>query len=305
MILPIAMAAVLLISAILFIVLYFVVVVKMFKNDNLAFGILSIIAFFIPLLNLFPFIWGWIKHKEWATTKLMAVWTVALLLPFVVVPIMGVSSALMIPQYLQQMTGSADVKFSNQQSSEKTLKMKLAKKKKNMKSTQKLAKKKKNAKSAQKLPGQNVDWSQRALALWQGGKYIDPTKAVNYWNRAISSKQNTAVAHSNRGLAYHELKQYRKAVQDYNSAVKLDPDYAAAYNNRGNSYYELTEYQLALNDFNQSLKLKPKYAKAHLNRGLVFYQMDKNVQACNDFQSSCDQGDCDGIKWAMKSGICK
>jgi len=190
------------------------------------------------------------------------------------------------------MTGSGDIKFSNQQSSENALKMKLAKKKK-------------NAKSARKLPEQNVDWSQKALALWQGGKYKDPTKAVNYWNRAISSKQNTAVAHSNRGLAYHELKQYQKAVEDYNSAVKLDPGYAAAYNNRGNSYYELTEYQLALNDFNQSLKLKPKYAKAHLNRGLVFYQMDKNGQACKDFQSSCDQGDCDGIKWAMKSGICK
>ena len=84
----------------------------------------------------------------------------------------------------------------------------------------------------------------------------------------------------------------------------MDPDYAAAYNNRGNSYYELTDYQLALNDFNQSLKIKPKYAKALLNRGLVFYQMDKNVQACKDFQSSCDQGDCDGIKWAIKSGIC-
>ena len=75
------------------------------------------------------------------------------------------------------------------------------------------------------------------------------------WNRAISSKQNTAAAYSNRGLAHHELKQYRKAVNDFNAAISKDPRYAAAYNNRGNSYYELNEYELALKDFNQSLKL--------------------------------------------------
>ena len=165
--------------------------------------------------------------------------------------------------------------------------------------------KNKNLKSTPKLPRQNVDWSQKALALWQGDKYKDPTEAVDYWNRAISSRQNTAIAYSNRGLAYHELKQYQRAVKDYNAAIKRDPGYAAAYNNRGNSYYELAKYQLALNDFNKSLKLEPQYAKAHLNRGLVYYQMDKEVQACQDFQSSCDQGDCDGIKWAMKNGICK
>jgi tetratricopeptide (TPR) repeat protein len=293
----IGMGIVLVIINILSLVFFFMVLVKLFKNEGALKGILGFFC------SIYTFIWGWLKHKQLGMTKIMAAWSILTVVGMVMVPVMGASSALMIPRYLQQMTGSKDVKFSNRQSSKKTLKMKLAKK--NMRSTQKLAQKKKNAKSAQKLAKQNVDWSQKALALWQDGKYQDPSKAVSYWNRAISSKQNTAVAHSNRGLAYHELKQYQKAVEDFNSAVKLDPDYAAAYNNRGNSYYELTEYQLALNDFNQSLKLKPKYAKAHLNRGLVFYQMDKNAQACEDFQSSCDQGDCDGIKWAMKSGICK
>lgn len=85
----------------------------------------------------------------------------------------------------------------------------------------------------------------------------------------------------------------------------MDPNYTAAYNNRGNSYYALNAYQQALQDFDQSLKLDPKYAKAYLNRGLVYYQLDKTGQACNDFQKSCDNGDCDGLKWAMKNGICK
>ncbi len=124
-----------------------------------------------------------------------------------------------------------------------------------------LARKNKNLKPTRKLPQQNVDWGQKALGLWQDDKYKDPNEAVDYWNRAILNQQNTVVAFSNRGLAYHELKQYQKAVKDYSAAIKRDPGYAAAYNNRGNSYYELTEYQLALNDFNQSLKLQPQKCK--------------------------------------------
>jgi hypothetical protein len=271
---------------ILCLVFFFVVLIKLFKNEGALKGILGFFC------SIYPFIWGWMKHKQLGMTKIMATWSILTLVAMIMVPVMGVSGAMMIPQYLQQLIDSGDVKFSNLKSSNKTPKSKLAKKKKNLKSTQ-------------KLPRQNVDWSQKALALWQGDKYKDPNEAVDYWNRAISSRQNTAIAYSNRGLAYHELKQYQRAVKDYNAAIKRDPDYAAAYNNRGKAYYELAEYQLALNDFNQILKLKPQHAKAHLNRGLVFYQMDKNVQACKDFQSSCDQGDCDGIKWAMKNGICK
>jgi hypothetical protein len=280
------MGIALIIINILCLVFFFIILVKLFKNEGALKGILGIFC------SIYTFIWGWMKHKQLGMTKIMATWSILTLVGMVMVPVMGVSGALMIPQYLQQMGGGVDVKFSNLKSSKKIPKINLAKKKKKMKSTQ-------------TLPSQNVDWPRKALALWQGGKYKDPKKAVEFWNHAISSKQNTAVAHSNRGLAYHELKQYQKAVKDYNAAIKMDPDYAAAYNNRGNSYYELAEYQLARNDFDQSLKLKPQYAKAHLNRGLAFYQMDKNVQACKDFQSSCNQGDCDGIKWAMKSQICK
>ena len=271
---------------ILCLVFFFMVLVKLFKNEGALKGILGFFC------SIYPFIWGWMKHKQLGMTKIMTAWSILTVVGIVMVPVMGVSSALMIPQYLQQMSGSGDIKFSNQKSSQKTAEFKLAKKNKNLKPTQ-------------NLPNQNVDWGRKALALWQGDKYKDPNKAVDYWNHAISSKQNTAVAYSNRGLAYHNLRQYQNAVKDYNTAIKMEPGYAAAYNNRGNSYYELNKYQLALNDFNQSLKLRPKYAKAHLNRGLAFYQMDKNLQACRDFQKSCDQGDCDGIKWAMKNRICK
>jgi lipoprotein NlpI len=36
-----------------------------------------------------------------------------------------------------------------------------------------------------------------------------------------------------RGLAYADLKQFKKAIQDYNQAIELDPEYTYAFNNRG------------------------------------------------------------------------
>jgi len=277
------------------IVLFFIVLVKLFKNEGALKGILGFFC------GIYTFIWGWMKHKPLGMTKIMATWSVLTAGSMVMVPVMGVSSALMIPAYIQKMSGGGDVKFGNLESTQKRPAKRLPTKHK--KAMNKAVTD--NRKAANQQGNSNADWSQKALALWQGDKYQDPNQAVNYWTQAIKSKQNSAIAYSNRGLAYYDLKQYQKAVDDYSQAIKLDPNYTAAYNNRGNSYYALNAYQQALQDFDQSLKLDPKYAKAYLNRGLVYYQLDKTGQACNDFQKSCDNGDCDGLKWAMKNGICK
>ena len=290
---PIALGAAYLIANIVSLVIFFIVLIKLFKNEGALKGVLGFFC------GIYTFIWGWLKHKQLAMTKMMTVWSLMVVLPFILIPVMGVSSLLEMQKYVEAYTGDGDFKFSKPDSGS-SLKKKL--------SATKARKKKATTASAKKSAagaGKNVDWSQKAMALWENGKYKNPEKAIDYWGRAIRSKQNTVKAYNNRGLAYHELKQYEKAVADFNQAIKLDPAHIAAYNNRGNSYYEMSEYELALIDFNRSIKRKPDYAKAHLNRGLVYYQMDKTDRACKDFEKACDHGDCDGTKWAMKNAICK
>ena len=294
MIMPIALGATYLIANIISLVIFIMVLIKLFKNEGALKGILGFFC------GIYTFIWGWMKHKQLAMTKLMTVWSLMILLPFILLPVMGVSSVLEMQKFVEGYAGDGGINLSMPDSNS-DLKKKL---------TAKKTQKKRPQKTSLKKPGStgaigNADWSQKAMALWQNGKFKNPKKAVDYWGRAIRSKQNTAEAYNNRGLAYHELKQYDKAIKDYNQAIRLAPAQVAAYNNRGNSYYEIDEYQLALADFNQGLKRKPDYAKAHLNRGLVYYQMDKTDQACKDFQKACDHGDCDGTKWAMKNAICK
>ncbi len=292
MIMAMGMTIGLMLINILCLVFFIIVLVKLFKNEGALKGILGLFC------SIYTFIWGWMKHKQLGMTKIMATWSILTVLGIVMVPVMGVSSAIMIPQYMQQIAGGEEIKFSKVGQPDQ--KKKFNRSRKNTKSKNKALSKK----SIQPSQNRQKDWSRKALALWQGGKYKDPNKAINYWNHAISSEKNKAAAYSNRGLAYHELKQYRMAIKDFNRAIKLDPGYATAYNNRGNAHYELNEFQQALADYNQCLKIKPEYAKAHLNRGLAHYQMNKNGQACKDFQQSCDNGDCDGLKWAMKNGIC-
>jgi len=294
MIMPIALGAAMVIAELVGIVLWIMVLIKLFKKEGTLKGILGFFC------GIYVFVWGWMKHKQLAMTKIMAVWSLMIVIPMLLMPVMGVSSVLEMQQYVQAYTGNGDTKISKPDSN-RDLKKKLLTKKKARKKAVKATKKETSAQAA----NQDVDWSQKAMTLWGKDKFKNPEKAVDYWSRAISKKQNTAKAYNNRGIAYHELKQYDKAIKDYSQAIKLDPANVSTYNNRGNSYYELNKYDQALADFNQSLKRKPDYAKAHLNRGLAYYQMDQTDKACRDFQNASDHGDADGIKWARKNAVCK
>ena len=283
------------IMQIMSIVFFFIVLVKLFKNEGALKGILGFI------FGIYAFIWGWIKHKELALTKVMVLWSVFTVASIVLAPVIVASGTVELMNYAAKFTGNSDFKFVNQDSTPGSQKINLSKKLDKGKAASNL----KPINPANQTINQDVDWSQKAMALWQNGKYENPNKAIEYWNHAISQKQNTPKAYNNRGLAYFDLKQYEKAIKDFDQAIKQDPGYVAAFNNRGNSYYELAEYQRALTDFNQSLQLEPNYAKAHFNRGLAYYQLNQSGQACVDFQKSCDQGDCDGIKWANKNEVCQ
>jgi TolA-binding protein len=294
MIMPIVMIAAVGIAEIVGLILWIVVLIKMFKNEGTLKGILGFFC------GIYVFVWGWMKHKQLAMTKTMAVWSLVIVLPLLLVPVLGVSSVMEMQQYMDSYTGNGDAKVSKPDSKGNLKKKLLASKK-----TRKIASTTTRKKTTTQAGEENVNWSHKAMALWGKDNFKNPKKAVDYWSRAIRKNQNTVKAYNNRGIAYHELKQYDKAIKDYNQAIKLDPANVSAYNNRGNSYYEMNKYDLALADFNQSLKRKPDYAKAHLNRGLVYYQMDNTDRACRDFQNASDHGDDDGIKWARKNAVCK
>lgn len=115
------------------------------------------------------------------------------------------------------------------------------------------------------------DWINKVNALWDGKKYTNPKKAIEYLNNFIKLKPKEAAAYYNRGVAYGELGQNQRAIEDYNRAIRLNPDLAPAYNNR---------------------------AIAYLNQG-------NKKQGCLDAQKACKFGNCVLFDMAKVKGYCR
>jgi hypothetical protein len=78
------------IAAIVGIVCFAMVVIKMFQSNQTAIGVVCIVLFLcFGLGMLFAFVFGWIKAKEWNITNLMIVWTVAW--------VIGILGGVMVP----------------------------------------------------------------------------------------------------------------------------------------------------------------------------------------------------------------
>lgn len=135
-----------------------------------------------------------------------------------------------------------------------------------------------------------VDWFNYALELWDGEKYTDSEKAIEYLNNAIKLKPNYADAYNCRGIAYKDLRQYQLAIKDFNEAIRLKPDYAVFYNNRGLSYVSLRQYQLAIKDYNEAIRLKPDYAVAYYNKACLLALQKDATQSCNSLRLAVERG---------------
>jgi Flp pilus assembly protein TadD len=265
-------------------IVFIIVLIKQFKHGGALQGIIGIIT-----CGLWTFIWGWIKHKSLALTKIMIIWTIIQLTPLVLLGVFGAAMMGQMYKMVGDLTGDPSLLMKQDQSL------------KNRNAPITLPKRR-----VKKAPAVNdTDWNAAAQALWKDGRYTDPNKAKDYWDKAIAANPKMAEAYNNRGLAFYNLERHQQAINDFSQAIRMKPQYAEAFNNRGNAYYALDQYAKAEADFNKSLELKPKYAKALLNRGLAYFQMNKREESCKDFRRACDLGDCDGLQWAMQSGHCK
>ena len=151
-----------------------------------------------------------------------------------------------------------------------------------------------------------MDWINKEQALWNGEKYTDPTKAIEYLNNAIKLQQNNASYYSKRGTAHYNLGQYQRAIEDYSEAIRLKPDYSLAYFNRGCIYVKNPDqYKQAIEDFNKAIKLNPDYTEAYNNLGGIYLIQGKKSLGCSNAQKACELGKCKLLEMAKGQGYCR
>jgi tetratricopeptide (TPR) repeat protein len=147
-------------------------------------------------------------------------------------------------------------------------------------------------------------WFDKAMGLWNGSRYSDPEKAVEYYTKAIDLQKNNAELYNNRGTAYYNLEQYVLALDDFNKAINLKKDFVDAYNNRGGVFFMLGQHEAAIADFNKAISLKKDYADAYNNRGVVYISQGKKKPGISDLRKACELGNCTILNQAKAEGLC-
>ncbi|HWR00430.1 MAG TPA: tetratricopeptide repeat protein [Chlorobaculum sp.] len=114
----------------------------------------------------------------------------------------------------------------------------------------------------------------------------DQRKAVELIGKAISLNPENEEFHFNRGLAFHELKEFSAAVSCFEKATGLKQDYCEAYCHRGNALQELYRFEEAVDGYDQAVAIRPDYLEAYYRRGNALQELGRFDEAAASYDQA-------------------
>jgi len=147
--------------------------------------------------------------------------------------------------------------------------------------------------------------NQKAIEIWNNGRYSELNLALQYLNEAIMKNPSYGRAYYTRGFIYIDLERYEEAIDSYTEALKYDPDTPETYNGRGWVYATLGDYDRAIKDYTNAIRVKPDYILALNNRGVAYFAKGQNEMGCTDFIRACELGECELLRRARRIGLCR
>lgn len=82
-----------------------------------------------------------------------------------------------------------------------------------------------------------------------------PQETIQRCTTSIKANPNDYKAYNEIGIAYYDLKDYKKAIRYYTKALQLNPNDGETYFNRGKCYEALGDTVKAQADFTKAKKL--------------------------------------------------
>lgn len=107
-------------------------------------------------------------------------------------------------------------------------------------------------------------------------------KAIDAYKKEIS-KNPSAEAYFNLGLAYGRLKDNENQIEAYKQALKLNPKRHEVFFNLGTAYDDFGNKQDAIKAFNEAIQLKPDYLKAHYYVCKLYSEIDDRENTIKEF----------------------
>lgn len=287
-------------------IMFIIVIIKLFKTEGALKGILGIIC------GIYPFIWGWVKHKELKITKIMALWTISMVVPPVLVSMFISGTVLTMLGSLQSVSNVIKTSPTiTQEISRKPIPKSVSqpvKRPTNDVSGKKPAIQKQAGDDPEikklddfiKKNSKNADaFYNRALLHEAKGNLL---MAEKDYTVAIGLDKKHADAYYNRGLLFVKMGKYDLAIKDFDTVIGLNPDDFEAYCNRGNVNYQLGNKDLALNDYNAALKIKPNDADLYYNRAVVYQAKGQRSKADRDFKKAATLGNQKAKEYLLAQG---
>jgi lipoprotein NlpI len=129
--------------------------------------------------------------------------------------------------------------------------------------------------------------------------------SVDYCTQVIQSGSlsdpELATVLKNRGLAYHNMKDYERAAQDYDHAIRLGLNDADLFYRRGLVYFENNDYNRAIRDFDEALKLDADNLRVLQKRGWAYELRKDYDQALRDYDRVISLRQNDGLAFIRRA----
>ncbi|PQV51142.1 tetratricopeptide repeat protein [Jejuia pallidilutea] len=110
-------------------------------------------------------------------------------------------------------------------------------------------------------------------------------KAMLYFNKSVNLDANQYTLY-HRGLAYLEIKKYKKANEDLTAAANMDKSNAATYFYLGISQLFTRKYKAAALSFNTSLKFNALDYDALIGLAIANYHLEKHEKSKIQFNKA-------------------
>lgn len=283
-------------------VFFIIVLVKLFKEEGAFKGILGII------FGIYPFIWGWIKHRRLEMTKIMLLWTATIILPVFAI-FAAVSTGLIVSDFDRLIPGSIAPtqprvvqKRVEKPAVTKPLATPADKGKQGTPKTPVPTETKEPAPpasddrrvdyvSAMKEVNSQLRVNDKRPELYYNRAWLNAyqgnlEEALKDYSQALELDKNDGDTLFNRGIVLAKLGRYPDALRDFSEVIRLQSDAADALCNRGNLYFLTGKRQLALRDYGAALTVNPNDADLLYNRALVYKALGDEAKATEDLKKA-------------------
>jgi len=109
-------------------------------------------------------------------------------------------------------------------------------------------------------------------------------KAIEFHERIIREKPNSALAHYHLGYAYGFKEMHSREIEEYEKAIQLGLKKFDLFYNAGMAYAEyLGDYEKALEVFKEAERINPKNGEIHYALGLAYWFKKAESDAVREF----------------------